>query len=174
MSDYKQHLEDLRRLNPEDATPRIVGLEVTLGVTPITAQATYGVPSNFDFYIKQLRGYHRFSLLNTEAALAVPIGTNLLPRERAYIKMQNCVWTIKDQDRTETEINKGSAPTLATINPAVGGEVVDFSDSPMVIPAGNKILAEFTLKDTTALIEGVDSVYGIMLVGVLVPKRQRS
>jgi hypothetical protein len=171
MENPKDWYRAINMLNPEDATPRVVGLEATLTTTTTSDTGSYQVPADKTFLILRVMGYHRFSLPNTEAAMAAALGTNIAPSERAYLKLQNCVFSLKDTERSETDIVKGSAPCLAAISPMVSGMPLEFSMSPIVIPGGNKVEATFTLKDTTALVIGASSVYGLLLTGVLLPRR---
>lgn len=174
MHNFREFYKALAQVEPGHATPRVVGLQTTLGAGAASDTDSYTVPREKDFYILKVWATHRFTDIDSEAAVPTEVGTNLVPSERARLKLSNCIFTLRDAEREESVVTAGTVPNLASISPEYGGEVLDLSDTPLCIPGGNQLQTTMTLQDTAAdAYIGATSVYGLVIQGVLVPRAAR-
>lgn len=130
---------------------------------------TYKVPADQDLLVFSLQGYLRFPTLNTEPTSMLGF-LNPDPSERWFVKSQNCIVQIVDSDRSNLGgvFDNGEIP-LSAITPPAGVPMTWPLEAPQIWPSGHTLKATFTLQDSTAAIVGNSTVYGVLLVGALVP-----
>lgn len=129
------------------------------------------IGSDEDFVVYEVRGYLSFNAWTSETALDATLGTNVSPRDRAYVKAANCKINLKVKD-TKIPITDGETYdnlVLASILPEVGGLPLRFGGEnrpSWVVPHGQQIQMTATLSITTAALVGGSSDYGVTLAGV--------
>ncbi len=146
-----------------------VRLQASLSnTTPSTD--TYKVPADQDFVVYSIQGYLRFPTLNSEPTAMLSY-LNPDPSERWFVKAQNCLVQVVDSDRSSIGgvFDNGEIP-LGAITPPSGIPMTWPLEAPMLFPSGHNVKATFTLQDSTTAIVGSATVYGLLMVGALIPK----
>lgn len=162
------YLQEVLMLSPAEVRGAAIQLSASLAnATPGTN--TYKVPGDQDLVITSVRGFLRFPTLNSEPTSILGY-LNIDPSERFLVKAQNCLVSLLNVDRS-LEMFEGGATPLASMMPP-WGTPLDFPlDMPNIVPAGMNLRATFTLQDTTSAVVGNSTVYGLLLVGALIPRR---
>jgi len=127
------------------------------------------VPADQKLVVFSAQGFLRFTALNTEPT--VMLGSlNPDPSERYLVKAMNCIVQVVDSDRSSIGgmFDNGEA-TLGSIMPPVGAPMTWPVEAPMLFESGHTLKATFTLQDSTTAIVGNNTVYGILLIGALIP-----
>lgn len=164
------YAEEIRRLY-EQLYGVCVNLQVSLSATTTSGNDTYKVPSDRVLVIKAVHGYLRFTDFTNEVALAAVLGTNVAPTERAYVKAQNCLVELKNADRSMLWTERNNPP-LATLMPRMGRPLELPKEMPFILQPTETMKASFSLQDTTAAIIGAATIYGVSLVGALIPHKR--
>lgn len=162
------YLQELLMLSPASVRGVGLGLSASLAnTTPVSY--TYKVPSDQELAVFSIHGYLRFPTFNTEPSLILS-SLNPDPSERWFLKSSNCLVSLTNIDRSLPVFDAQDVP-LSSITPPVGAPLYFPLDAPLMVPSGHNIRATFQLQDSTAAIVGNATIYGLMLTGVLVPKR---
>ena len=131
---------------------------------------TYKVPADQNLVVFSMQGYVRFTALNTEPT--VMLGSlNPDPSERMLVKAMNCLVQVVDSDRTAIGgVFDNGETTLGRLMPPLGVPMTWPLEAPQLWESGHTLKATFTLQDSTTAIVGNATIYGVLLVGALVPK----
>lgn len=167
----KSYLAELRGLSPADLQAVSISLEAALTSASAPGTDQYKAPGDMDFFAFQVHGYVRMPTLNSEPS-AILGWLNLPPSERWLVKAQNCLVGLLNQDKNHKFFDGNQDLELAAIMPPMGIPLVFPPEAPMVLNSGSTIKATFTLQDSTTAIIGNSTKYGVVLTGVLVPKRE--
>lgn len=162
------YLRELLKLSTAELRGVAVGLQSTLSVATTQATDLYRVPADQDLVVFSMHGFHRSTLWNTEPVVAA---VAIDPSERHIVKMTNCLIKLENTDRNLQVFDARDLP-LGAFAPPIGAPLYFPVEAPYLAPAGHTLKATFSLQDTTAAVVGNPSVYGIMLTGILIPKRQ--
>ena len=163
------YLAELRKLSPADLQAVVVLLEASLSDTS-AATDDFKAPGDSDLVVFGIHGYVRMPTLNTEPT-AILTWLNLVPSERWLVKAQNCLVALQNTDRKHDVFEGDSDIPLSAIMSPTGFPLVFPPEAPLIIPQSEVLKATFTLQDSTSAIVGNASRYGILLTGVLVPRR---
>ncbi len=162
------YIAEILRLSQADVRGVGIGLQATLSsTTPGTD--SYRVPSDQELVITTVQGYLAFSTLNSEST-AILGWLNLDPSERWFVKTQNCAVGLVNVDRN-LQLFDNRDQRMSAITPPVGVPMQFSLEMPFIVPAGHNLKATFTLQDSTSAIVSGASVYGLLLTGALIPKR---
>lgn len=162
------YLQEILKLSPAEVHPVGIALQATLtNTTPGTEQ--YQVPSNEELVVFSIHGYIRMVDFSSEPT-AIFTFLNPDPSERWFVKTSNCNLKLENLDRSLQVYDNRDIP-LGAISPPVGSPMYFPPQIPMVVPAGHKLKATFTLQDSGSDAVGGSTVYGVLLTGALVPKR---
>lgn len=166
----QSYLAEILKLSQDDVRGVGISLQATLSsTTPGTD--TYRVPSDQELVITTIQGYLAFSTLNSEST-AILGWLNLDPSERWFVKSQNCVVGLANQDRN-LQIFDNRDQRMSAITPPVGVPMQFSLEMPFIVPAGHTLKGTFTLQDSTSAIVSGATVYGLLLTGALIPKADR-
>jgi hypothetical protein len=160
------YLGELLRLSPAQLMGTGILLRARLGATLLTAGDEYRVPADRDLVIFQVHAMVR------SAALAAEVTPNAIFAGLTYadlrqLKMDNVVVNLLNKDRQlkvfdNRDMNLGALAQTPMYFPA---------NAPLLVPSTHTLRADFTVQDATAAIVGQDADYGLVLTGVLIPKR---
>jgi len=175
---------ELTQLSPEDYRGVVVNLFATLGTGATTGSDSYRVPSTHEFAIKQIVGHMAMvDVFNEVRDVGPAAGPTLGISDqsgataalsflnRVAAKAMNCAVDLQNQDRTQKLIDNHSM-SLATVLTLIGGRPIDWSEAPHIVPAGETLLLNVALIQTTgvdvAKIIGGNTQYGLTLIGDLI------
>lgn len=168
MTRVRSLLAEYRGIGPNDLQAVMVQLQATLGASTTSATNDYKVPGDSDLFFIQMWGWLRFPTLDSEDQTILGY-LNLVPSERWLIKAQNCLVKLENADKNHKFIDNNDVP-LATMMPPMGYPVIWPPEMPGMVPSGQILRATFSLQDTDTDIVSGNTVYGLSIVGVLVPK----
>ena len=162
------YLKEVLGLSPAEVRGGVgIRLQASLAnTTPGTD--TYKVPADQELVVFSMQGYMRFPTLNTEPFTVS--SANIDPSERWFVKGQNCLVQVVNVDRTLNVFDNAEVP-LGSIMPPSGWPMTWPLEAPMLAPSGHILKATFTLQDSTSAVVGNATIYGVMLVGALIPHR---
>jgi hypothetical protein len=172
------------QLSPEDYRGVAIQLFATLGTGATSGSDSYRVPSTHELSIKQIVGHIALiDVFNEVRDVGPAAGPTLGISDqsgataalsflgRVAAKAMNCAVDLQNQDRTQKVIDNHPM-SLATILTLIGGRPLDWSESPHLVPAGETLLLNVALLQTTGLdvakIIGGNTQYGITLIGDLI------
>lgn len=164
------YLAELRRLSPADLQAVVVLLEAALSTTTTSATDDFKAPGDSDLVIFGVQGFVRMPSLNTEPTTILG-WLNLVPTERWLVKAQNCLAGLRNVDRKHKVFDGDVDVPLSAIMGPTGFPFIFPPEAPLIIPQSEVLQGTFTLQDTTAAIVGNATRYGLLLSGVLVPRR---
>lgn len=164
------YLAELLRLSPAQLRGVGIDLRKRLGAATLTGNDTYSVPSDQDLVVYGISGYWRSSALATEPALNAAVFTQMSPAEMQLARLSNVIATLENKDRN-LPVFDARGVYLSAITPPLGSKLVFPVQAPLLFPATHTVKATFTLQDTTAAVVGNDADYGLILEGILIPKR---
>lgn len=168
LSRVKGLLSEYRGLAPDELQAVMIQLQATLGSATTTATNDYKVPGDMDLFVLQMWAFLRFTALDAEDQTILGF-LNLTPTERWLVKAQNCTVRVENVDN-KNRFTENNDPNLSSMMPPMGYPVVWLPEAPMVVPKGHTVRGTFTLQDTDSDIVSGNTVYGVSLVGVLVPR----
>lgn len=163
-------LAEMRGLSPKDLQAIVVTLQMTLGSATSSASQDYKVPGDSDLVILSIHGYLRFTALDSEDTTVLSF-LNLDPTERWLVKSQNCVVGLSNVDRNHKFIDNNDI-TLSALMPPMGYPIVFPPEAPGIVPKAEILRASFALQDTDTDVVSGNTVYGLAITGVLVPRRE--
>jgi len=165
-------LQEVLSLSP--AVLRGVGVTMSalLSTTAPTGSAKYRVPADQELVLFSLQGFLKFSALGSEPT-AILGWLNLDPSERWFVKSQNCNVGLKNVDRSLDVFDGDGVVAMSAITPPVGTPMFWHPEAPNIFNSSHTLQATFTLGDTTASIVGGTTTYGLLMVGNLIPNRNR-
>jgi hypothetical protein len=161
-----------RTSNPYEYRAIIVPIWVTLSSTNPRGNATFNIPSNQRFRVKQILP-HVVPVDVTSAANAITNAGNFTPgggvynggdvSDRQFSKAMNCRISLALNSRTFELFPQYSFP----LSDLMSFDGTDFSmvDMPMILTQGTAIDLTASLTDTAAGIADGPTQYGLILVG---------
>lgn len=164
------YLRELLKLSPANLRGVAIDLRRRLGAAALTGTDTYQVPSDQELVVYGVSAYWRSSALATEPALNAAIFTQMSPSELQVARLGNCIATLENKDRN-LPVFDARGIYLSAITPPLGSKLQFPVQAPLLFPASHTVKATFTLQDTTAAVVGNDADYGLLLEGILIPKR---
>jgi hypothetical protein len=167
--DIARYLGELLKLSPGELRAVGIGLSAVLGTTRTTDRDSYKVPGDADLVIYQVGAYWRSTLIATEPVLNANF-TQFGPTDLMVARLQNCLATLTNKDRSLAYFDAGAVP-LSSLAPPAGAPQFLPPMAPYLVPSGITLEASFTLQDTTAAVVGNNAEYGLILGGFLIPKR---
>lgn len=163
------YLAELLRLSPAQLRGVGIDLRKRLGATTLSGTDTYSVPSDQDLVVYGITGYYRSSALATEPVLNANF-TQFSPAELQLARLSNVIATLENKDRN-LPVFDARGVHLSAITPPLGSKLVFPVQAPLLFPATHTVKATFAIQDTTAAVVGNDADYGLILEGILIPKR---
>ena len=162
----KAYLDEV--LGTDFSMVRGVGIAMQAALASTTPGTDeYSIPSDQDLVILGIQGYLQMPSLHTEPQVVA--SANVDPSERWFVKAQNCTVQLLHKDRSLSIFDQRALP-LSAITPPVGQTMWFPPEMPIIIPGSHRLVATFTLVDSTAAIVGNSTNYGVNLIGALVAK----
>lgn len=160
------YLAELLQLSPAELIAQVVKLEARLGAATLNGEDTYQVPADRDFVVFQIQSAFRSTALDTEPVLNANI-TDFSVDGLVEARLANCLAQLRVKDRKldifdNGEVDLGSMRKSPLYFPV---------QAPLLLPATFNVQAIFTLQDNAAAVAGNDADYGLLLIGVSIPKR---
>ncbi len=162
------YLRELLRLSPAQLRGVGIDLRVRLGQTTPQATDNYNVPSDQDLVVYGISGYYRSTNLATEPVLNANL--SLSPSDLQVARLSNCIASLENKDRN-LAVFDARAVVLGAISSPMGSKLQFPVQAPLLFPATHQLRASFTLQSVAAAIAGNDADYGLLLEGILIPKR---
>jgi hypothetical protein len=159
------YLQELLKLSPAEIRGVSILLEKRLSATVTAATDIYRVPADQDLVVFQIHSSYRSSALATEPALNSNIQLDVDGLEKA--RMSNCVVALQNKDRNLAVFDNRSMRLSAIRDTPIYFP----ANAPLLVPATHTLQADFSLQDTTPAVVGNAADYGIVLSGILIPKR---
>ncbi len=164
---------ELTQLSPEDYRGVIVPLYATCGPGVVSGSDTYRVPTTHELAIYQIGGLLTLDNYLTEYKTVVDAGDatrgfgdpDLVGR--VLMKAMNAMVDLKNSDREQKLIDNHPTP-LSTLLRVVGGNVIDWSAAPHIVPAGETLTMSVTLTNQDVKMLGGNTKYGVVLLGHLI------
>ncbi len=163
------YLKELLKLGPAQLRGVLVTLEATLSSGTMTATDTYRVPSDQDLVVYGAQGSWRSTDMATEPVIGAAFATPT-PSELLFVRTGNVLAKLENVDRSLQVMENRDIP-LSAITPPSGAVGQWLAEAPLLIPATHTLKATFTAQDDTAGIIGNAAKYGLVLTGILIPKR---
>ena len=155
-----------RTITPYDYRAVAVPLYTTLTSTTTRGSATYNIPSNMKFRVRQIIPH--IALVNPAAETETWDGATLLTggtaMDRIYTKAMNARISLAFQSRAFEVIPNMSFPLSDLL--AQSGEAPSFLDMPGELLQGTTIDLSVALSDADAAFS--DTEYGIIIVGAFI------
>lgn len=161
------YLKDLLRLSPAQLRGVGILLEKRLGAGTLVGSDEYRVPADQDLVVFQMSPSFRSTSWATEAALNAAVFTSMNPEQMERVRLNNVTVALTNKDRNLSvfdarAIKLGSLRDTPMYFPA---------NAPLLVPATHTLKADFAVQDATAAVVGNDADYGLLLTGILIPKR---
>ena len=163
-----------RTLNPYQYRPVVLPLQVVLGENRQQGQASFNIPSNQRFLLRQFIPIVIPQNVSAEAEASVADGGALSPfmahsvADDLYAKAQNCRIDLGLNSRMFNLFQQFSFP-LSDLTWWGGGEA-NLKDMPGILVQGTTIDLTASLTDLSAA--GSDTQYGLLLAGLYIQVAQ--
>ena len=160
------YLQELLKLSPAQVIGVGIHIKRRLSTAALSGAAEYKVPSDRDLVVFRVRPSWQSTALATEVAVnAIFTAFNYNDLER--VRLGNCRVQLLNKDR-QLKVFDNEDLLLSSIK----DEPLEFNgNAPLLVPATHTLQATFSLTDNTAAVVGVAADYGVILEGVLIPKR---
>jgi len=160
------YLAELLRLSPAQLIGTGILLQKRLGVLTSSGTDEYRVPADRDLVVFQIQSTYRSSDLTTEPVLNANITAfDIDGLEQA--RLSNCALSLINRDRQlKVFDNRDMVMSAIRKTPMYFPPM-----APLLVPATHSLQASFTLQSVAAAVAGNNADYGVMLTGVLIPKR---
>jgi hypothetical protein len=166
MGGIAAYLTELLQLSPAQLRGVGVLLQKRLGTTVTSGSDEYRVPADQDLVIFQIHSSWRSSNLAGEVAIN-PVFTSMDYDTLERVRKSNCVVALQNKDRNLAVFDNRAVP-LSSLHDT---PMYFPANAPLLVPATHTLKADFSLQDTTAAVVGQNADYGIVLTGILIPKR---
>jgi len=160
------YLSELLKLSPAQLIGTSILMQKRLSTATTSGSDEYRVPADRDLVVFQIQSTFRSSLIATEVATNAIFTAHTLD-DLEEIRSSNCLVGILNKDRQLKVFDNRDIPLNAIRKTPIYFPAM----APLLIPATHTLQATFTLQDTTAAVVGAAADYGVMLTGVLIPKR---
>lgn len=169
----RSRIVEVRSMNPYEFRTLIVPVWVPLSAAATRGTASYTIPSNTRFRVRQILPHIVPVNVTSEtitnagdftAAGGVYNGGDTL--DRLYAKAMNCRINLGINSRTTDLFPQLSFPISDLFS--TQGERPNFVDMPMILTQGTTIDLTASLSDTAAAISNSQTQYGLVFVGSLI------
>lgn len=160
------YLAELLQLSPAQLRGVGILLERRLSGTATSGSDEYRVPADQDLVVFQIHSSWRSSALATEPVLNANI-TSLTYDGLEKARLGNAVVSLQNKDRNLAIFDNRSIRMSAIRDTPMYFP----ANAPLLVPATHTLKADFSLQDTTAAVVGNAADYGLVLTGILIPKR---
>lgn len=160
-------------LSPEDYRAIAVPLYAILGASNTSGTDSYRTPTTHNFVIEQVRGHLALQAFDGELLTMNHASDNTKGVGgpdvvgRMLMKAMNARLDLKNSDR-EQKLFDNHPLSLASILSAVGGQPLDWSAEPHIVPAGETLQFSASLINVDAKMLGGLTEYGVTLIGKLI------
>lgn len=160
------YLAELLQLSPAQLRGVAILLQKRLGTGTTSGSDEYRVPADQDLVVFQMHSSWRSVALAAEVAInAIFTAMDYSTLERA--RKANALVSLQNKDRNLAIFDNRAVPLSAMHDTPMYFP----ANAPLLVPATHTLKADFSLQDTTAAVVGQDADYGIVLTGILIPKR---
>ena len=165
----KAFINEMRELSAQKLQAVAISLEAALDTTTTSKKDTYKVPAGQDLAVFKVQGYVRRTAMRSESIVTLG-GINLWWSELMQAKAENCLASLKNQDRKFEFFDGTSDLPLSSIMAPNGLPLLFDAVAPLMVSENETIESVFTLQDTNANIVGQSTRYGLILSGVLIAR----
>jgi hypothetical protein len=160
------YLQELLKLSPAQVIGVGIHIKKRLSTAALSGSSEYKIPSDRDLVVFRIRPSWQPTDIPAEIAVnAIFTAFNYDDLER--IRMGNCRVQLLNKDR-QLKVFDNEDMLLS----AMKDIPLAFDErAPLLVPATHTLQATFSLSDDAAAVVGQPSDYGVILEGVLIPKR---
>jgi hypothetical protein len=161
------YLQELLKLSPAQVIGVGIHIKKRLSTTTLSGSSEYKIPSDRDLVVFRIRPAWQPTDIADEVVVNSIFSGGFTYNDLERLRMGNCRVQLLNKDR-QLKVFDNEDMLLS----AMKDVPLAFDErAPLLVPATHTLQATFSLSDSTPAVVGLAADYGVILEGVLIPKR---